>query len=103
MDLNSIKRILEEKRIKELQSSNKPQLPSIANMAFNVGQSIARNVQSVAAGNSLNLPADEANKRLNICKGCEFFLSEQSRCSKCGCYMAVKTYLKAERCPVGKW
>lgn len=77
--------------------------PSNTQMAKNLGNSIIRNVQSVASGNSFKVTEGEANARLEICKTCEFFNATQQRCSKCGCYMAVKTYLKAESCPVGKW
>lgn len=72
-------------------------------MAKNLGSSVVRNVRSVAAGNSLRLSEDDANRRLMICQQCEFFKEDQKRCNKCGCFMAVKTYLKAERCPIGKW
>ena len=104
MNLDSLRKSLQDNtRIQKLQGSNKPNMPSIPTMDKNFGGSVVRNVQSVAAGNSLNLSPDEANKRLSLCKGCEFFNSASERCTKCGCYMAVKTYLRAERCPVGKW
>lgn len=103
MDLNSLKKALEKNRIEKLQNSNKPQMPSVPKLIQNLGGSVVRNVSSVAAGNSLRVPAQEATNRLDICKKCEFFNKNSERCGKCGCYMAVKTYLKAERCPVGKW
>lgn len=83
--------------------NNSPRMPSNIQMAKNLGQSIVRNVQSVAAGNPLNVPDSVAQSRLSICSGCEFFDKVAQRCSKCGCKMAVKTYLKAEKCPIGKW
>ena len=86
------------------QKIDKPvSMPSWTQMAKNLGQSIISNVQSVAAGNALKISKEDADTRLAICKGCEFFNSQQERCGKCGCKMAVKTYLKAEKCPVGKW
>jgi uncharacterized paraquat-inducible protein A len=104
MDRNQLSQSLQNNRINQLASSNKqPQMPSIGAMASNLARSVANNVQSVAAGNPLRLNDDAATQRLNICKGCEFFNSAEQRCTKCGCFMAVKTYLKAERCPVGKW
>jgi len=103
MDKNALKQSLQNARIAKLQASNKPAMPSVGAMARSVAESMARNVQSVAAGNPLRLSEDQANARLEICKTCEFFNATQSRCTKCGCFMAVKTYLKAERCPVGKW
>jgi len=103
MNRDSLKQSLQNNRIQQLASSNKPQMPSIGSMASNLAQSVVRNVQSVAAGNALRLDENAANQRLNICNGCEFFNQAQERCTKCGCFMAVKTYLKAEKCPVGKW
>lgn len=103
MDKEALKQSLQNARIAKLQASTKPAMPSVGAMTRSVAQSMVRNVQSVAAGNPLRLSEDEAKKRLDICKTCEFFNASQTRCTKCGCFMAVKTYLKAERCPVGKW
>jgi hypothetical protein len=104
MDKNALKLSLQKARIDRLQASTKPpQMPSVASMAKNVVHSVVQNVQSVAAGNTLKLSDQEANNRLDICKSCDFFNSTQTRCNKCGCFMAVKTYLKAEKCPIGKW
>jgi hypothetical protein len=41
--------------------------------------------------------------RLEICRGCEFFKPRTERCSKCGCFMKLKTKLENAKCPVGKW
>ena len=41
------------------------------------------------------------NERLSICQTCKFFTGQ--RCLKCGCNMAIKTYLTASTCPIGKW
>jgi Family of unknown function (DUF6171) len=104
MDRNQLSQSLQNNRINQLASSNKPpQMPSIGAMASNLARSVANNVQSVAAGNPLRLDDSAATQRLNICRGCEFFNGAEQRCTKCGCFMAVKTYLKAEKCPVGKW
>ncbi|NBO98659.1 MAG: hypothetical protein EBU90_00760 [Proteobacteria bacterium] len=103
MNRDSLRQSLQNNRIQRLESSNKPSMPSLPKMVTNAAQAVVRNVQSVAAGNDLRLSSDEANSRLSVCKGCEFFDKNQERCGKCGCFMALKTYLKAERCPVGKW
>lgn len=79
------------------------EMPSVVEMAKNLSASVLNNLKSVAAGNSLSVSEIEANGRLAICKSCEFFNSYQERCTKCGCKMAIKTYLKAEKCPIGKW
>jgi len=103
MDKNALKQSLQNARIASLQASNKPQKPSLGTMAKTFSQSVVRNIQSVASGNALKLTEQDANARLEVCKKCEFFNSIQQRCNKCGCFMAIKTYLKAEKCPIGRW
>jgi hypothetical protein len=105
MNRDQLKNRLQQTRINQLASSNKQpnQFPSKIQMAKNIGQSIVRNVTSVAAGNGLKISEEDAQSRLAICRGCDFFNKDQERCTKCGCYMATKTYLKAEKCPIGKW
>jgi len=44
-----------------------------------------------------------ANNRLEICKECPFLIQATTQCKECGCFMAVKTKLKAAKCPLGKW
>lgn len=52
--------------------------------------------------------------RRDICRGCEFATRNQkfaksngltnfSRCSKCGCFIAAKTNISYESCPDGRW
>jgi len=94
---------MQEQKLNDQTSTNNVSMPSWGQMAKNLGQSIIKNTQSVVAGNALKISSEEAESRLAVCRGCEFFNKEQERCGKCGCKMAVKTYLKAEKCPVGKW
>ena len=42
------------------------------------------------------------NERWNACLGCEF-LTDDKRCTKCGCFMSVKHKMSHASCPVGKW
>ena len=42
-------------------------------------------------------------KRLAICRECEFFVSFTQQCLKCGCLMPLKTKLADAYCPVHKW
>jgi hypothetical protein len=103
MNRDQLKAKLQEAQIQRLSSSNKNPYPSAMQMARNLGGSIINNAMSITAGNSLRVDDSAAQARLNTCKGCEFFNQLQERCTKCGCNMAVKTYLRAEKCPVGKW
>lgn len=103
MDKNQLKNIIQQNRIKSFSSSNKTNFPSLPQMAKNLGNDIVKSVKSVASGNNLNSDDIEAARRKDICNKCEFFNRQEERCTKCGCYMAVKVYLKASSCPVGKW
>jgi hypothetical protein len=45
---------------------------------------------------------DIALDRIKLCKGCKF-LTPSFRCTKCGCFMKVKTQVTHAKCPMGKW
>lgn len=59
--------------------------------------------------------ADEViHKRRDICRECPYAtrnnqftesngLTSLSRCEKCSCFIAAKTKLNKEVCPLGKW
>ena len=42
-------------------------------------------------------------RRMEICKTCEFFISATQICAKCGCIMPAKTVLPNAYCPIHKW
>jgi len=52
---------------------------------------------------------EEADKRplheirLEICLSCPAFFAPTSQCKECGCFLRVKTRIKTEMCPIGKW
>jgi hypothetical protein len=97
MDREKLKQIL-------LDNAKRNQnMPSPIQMAKNVAKTTIDTVKSIAAGNPLNVSDEEVNRRKSICNECSFFNKAQERCSKCGCYMAIKTYLKSATCPIGKW
>lgn len=105
MDAKTLKARLESSAaIRKLSHSNKSlQMPSVLKQVGNVTHSIVKNVQSVANGNPLNVSEFEKENRLAICNSCKFFDKNRQKCSKCGCFMSIKTYLKAEKCPIGLW
>lgn len=45
----------------------------------------------------------ERDERLGLCKGCDLLFKPTRTCKDCGCFMALKTWLKDAVCPVGKW
>ena len=42
-------------------------------------------------------------KRMEICKACEFFDRKLKRCKDCGCFLIAKARLGGAKCPQGKW
>lgn len=93
---------MEEIRRQQIEAlKQKTQMPSVVDMGKNLLTTAVDVVKGAVSGDNVALTGEEANTRLDICKSCEFYVSE--RCTQCGCFMAVKTYLKAANCPVGKW
>jgi len=41
--------------------------------------------------------------RLKICNECPAFRKTLMKCTKCGCFMKLKSTLKQAECPIGKW
>lgn len=103
MNKEHFKEMMQKTQIQKLASSTKNNFPSLPQMAKNLGRDVVKNVQSVAQGNPINASSEEVQKRKSICQGCEYYNSFQDRCTKCGCFLAVKTYLKASHCPINKW
>ena len=63
---------------------------------------VAAECGAVLAGEA---PVSEEDKRgrIEICEGCEFFVTADRRCSKCGCWMDAKAGFRTQQCPEGKW
>lgn len=52
---------------------------------------------------NIKLSEEERNIRYDICKSCEWLFTPTNSCKKCGCFMALKTYMPNQSCPIGKW
>ena len=48
-------------------------------------------------------PKTMKDKRLDVCKDCEYFDGRQLRCKACGCYLIAKAAIRGSKCPKGKW
>ena len=46
---------------------------------------------------------EEKSSRIAVCEGCEFFMTGDRRCSKCGCWVDAKAGFRTQRCPESKW
>jgi len=52
---------------------------------------------------SIKAARDTAAKRMEICKSCEYFEPNLSRCKQCSCFMQIKTKILGATCPEKKW
>lgn len=41
--------------------------------------------------------------RLSLCKSCSSYCCGQKRCTTCGCFIKIKTWIFTAECPEGKW
>ena len=57
---------------------------------------------AVLAGEAPVIEEEQA-RRIAICEGCEFFFVADRRCSKCNCWMDLKSKLRTAACPEDKW
>jgi hypothetical protein len=75
--------------------------PSIARKISNAAGAISRVIKATRAGQQVRVSQAEQDRRLEVCKGCEFFTG--ITCLKCGCVIRFKMKLATEACPIGKW
>ena len=59
--------------------------------------------QAVTSNESLMVSKEISQQRMEICKQCEFYDEEESRCIQCGCWLAQKVKFALDSCPIGKW
>ena len=83
-------------------NSAKPEKVSFAERAFSFTRSALRHVVRGSP------PADqgEIDRRMVICRGCEFFTG--STCLQCGCLVNSRRFLNKlawtdQECPIGRW
>jgi hypothetical protein len=77
---------------------------SSPSLAVRAGNLAAAAVEAVASGGKRATP-EERERRLSICRGCEFFDADRVMCRQCGCSLSLKTRLDAWHCPLvpPKW
>lgn len=74
--------------------------PSIIEKGVNFVKSAVKHV----ANGMKKVSKKEMNRRIDICKGCEFFTDgDRPRCSKCGCHLNIKARWESAHCPIDKW
>jgi hypothetical protein len=76
--------------------------PSLASQAVSAAGAVCNEVAAIVKSEP-PVPPEEAERRFAICQGCEGFLPDAGRCSRCGCVMRVKTTFRTASCPLGNW
>lgn len=76
--------------------------PTLIRQAVTLISSSAKECGSALSGES---PVDDSEKarRLDVCHGCEYLITAEQRCSKCGCFVEVKSGFRTASCPDGRW
>jgi hypothetical protein len=80
-----------------------PQLPPLLNQAMSFEKSAGAVVAGLAQGRGLAAAEEMLQNRMSICHSCEFLNRPLDKCSKCGCSVSRKAWVRASSCPVGKW
>jgi hypothetical protein len=57
-------------------------------------------VQFAASGGQ-TVSREVREQRLSICQMCPDY--DGTRCVRCGCFIAAKTWVPQQTCPIGKW
>lgn len=50
-----------------------------------------------------NLPDEEFEKRMDICRSCSSYDGEANKCTLCGCFLEIKARAGSSECPLGLW
>lgn len=75
--------------------------PSIGKQVKNLAFSFTNVVSEAFKTGKVIASKELIQTRMAKCNSCEFRYSD--RCSECGCVLAYKVGLQAEKCPRGKW
>lgn len=73
--------------------------PSLARQALNLASATARTAAHAITTGEVLVSPEETERRLSICRVCEHWDTDMSRCRLCGCYTRVKAQLSSEHCP----
>jgi hypothetical protein len=76
-------------------------MPSIVEQAKNLVLSTANVLAHAAVTGQVKAEPQVIGIRVDLCNKCRHL--EKTRCTVCGCFIALKAGLKAEKCPMRKW
>lgn len=77
--------------------------PPMMTQFANAGKAMLRTIVASVSGESIRVSNEEQDRRMELCRQCEFYVSKQDRCKKCGCKARFKARLTTEHCPIDTW
>lgn len=80
-------------------------LPKMSTMIVNASRAVKDVTGGVLKRHAIKANDETIKSRLSFCQTCEYYRSEDERCShqKCGCFVKFKTWLHSQKCPAGNW
>jgi len=54
-------------------------------------------------GKGIFVDKETYEKRVEICKSCDFIVLRKLFCGRCFCPVTNKSAIKTESCPIGRW
>ena len=76
-------------------------MPSIPQQTKNLVLSVANVLSYAITTGQVKAEARVIGMRVEQCNKCRYL--EGTRCTVCGCFIAMKAGFKAESCPMRKW
>jgi len=77
--------------------------PSLPDQAKNLAKFSFQVVQSALGNTPILVSSEVKEKRLEICRSCEYYDEKQIRCRQCGCFLEHKAQFALDSCPLDKW
>ena len=80
----------------------KSKYPTTSKMLKGFAKDMWESAKYAGKGLPILVNSDMSSERYSICEQCPN-LTEEARCTECGCFMKKKVNLAASSCPIGKW
>ena len=77
--------------------------PSLPKQGKNLASFTFELIKNALETGALYVSDEIKNQRLEICRNCEKYDSEQIRCIECGCFLEHKAAFSIDSCPLEKW
>lgn len=91
---------MSERSFAELRARYAP--PPVAAQLRSLAGAVAAECGAALTGEQA-VSEEQKASRISICGTCEFFTINDSRCSKCGCWVEAKARFRTQSCPMAKW